>query len=756
VSIGSRRTEPVLARWGRLVHRARRLVLILSALSLVAAACAIYAGGRLDPPDIPTETESGRALQLIAGELPAQPPSFNLIFSSPTLSATDPEFRSEVHRALAPLARDPRVARVRTAYDGLSGAVSQDGRRVLAVVELGGRTTGFASLEFSGLPPGLYPALRGLVQSPTLEVLAGGNIALNHDFTELARQDLGRVELYILPLVAVLLLLVFGSVVAALLPLAVGGLAMAGAIAGMLLLARLVSVSIYAPNIVSMIGLGVAIDYSLFVVSRFREEIRDHPGPEALSRTLATAGRSILFSGLTVAIGLLGMVFLGLGNLASMGWAGTIVVGLAVLYGLTTLPALLAVLGPRVNAGRVPLLHREPSAAGRGVWQRLARVVMAHPWRVLVPVVALLLLLGLPFLHLRVGSGDATALPPEAESRRADELLRREFPGGGVNRIIVLLDAGRGSALTPARVAQAFALSRWIGTLPHVSRVDSFVDLDPSLDLAAYQAMATLPREHRPPSLLAALERLVGEHVALLVVNTALRPASDEARALVREIRTAHPPYDGEVLVTGQTAFDLDFIDVAVRRAPLAVGLVVVVTLLVLFILLDSVLLPLKAIAMNLLSITASYGALVWIFQDGHLAGWLGFTPGPIQTATPLIMFCLVFGLSMDYEVLLLSRMREEYDRTGDNVQAVAAGLERTGRLITGAAAIMAAVFFGFGLARSVIVQAVGIGIGIAVMVDATIVRALLVPAAMRLMGRWNWWRPAWLGRRRPAESRSG
>jgi uncharacterized membrane protein YdfJ with MMPL/SSD domain len=311
VSIGSRRTEPVLARWGRLVHRARRLVLILSALSLVAAACAIYAGGRLDPPDIPTETESGRALQLIAGELPAQPPSFNLIFSSPTLSATDPEFRSEVHRALAPLARDPRVARVRTAYDGLSGAVSQDGRRVLAVVELGGRTTGFASLEFSGLPPGLYPALRGLVQSPTLEVLAGGNIALNHDFTELARQDLGRVELYILPLVAVLLLLVFGSVVAALLPLAVGGLAMAGAIAGMLLLARLVSVSIYAPNIVSMIGLGVAIDYSLFVVSRFREEIRDHPGPEALSRTLATAGRSILFSGLTVAIGLLGMVFLG-------------------------------------------------------------------------------------------------------------------------------------------------------------------------------------------------------------------------------------------------------------------------------------------------------------------------------------------------------------------------------------------------------------------------------------------------------------
>jgi RND superfamily putative drug exporter len=203
------------------------------------------------------------------------------------------------------------------------------------------------------------------------------------------------------------------------------------------------------------------------------------------------------------------------------------------------------------------------------------------------------------------------------------------------------------------------------------------------------------------------------------------------------------------VLVSGQTAFDLDFIGLAVRHAPLALGLVVLVTAVVLFLLLDSVLLPVKAVVMNLLSITASFGALVWIFQDGNLSGWLGFTPGPIQTATPLIMFCLVFGLSMDYEVLLLSRVREEYRRRGDNTEAVAAGLERTGRLITGAAAIMAAVFFGFGMARSVIIQAVGIGIGIAVVVDATIVRALLVPAAMRLMGRWNWWRPAWLGGRR-------
>src|SRR5437867_1945576 len=561
-------------------------------------------------------------------------------------------------------------------------------------------------------------AVRALVRSETLEVVSVGNVALNHDFTEVARQDLGRVEVLILPVVALLLVLVFGSLVAAALPLVVGGLAIAGALAGTLLLARFVSVSIYAPNIVSMIGLGVAIDYSLFVVSRFREEIREGSTAEALARTVATAGRAVLFSGLTVAIGLLGMLFLGLGNLGSMGWAGTLVVALAVVHGLATLPALLAVLGPRVNALRVPFLHPERSDAGSGgFWNRLAAAVMAHPWHVFVPVVGILLLFGLPFLHLRVGSGDATSLPPTVESRRGAELLRREFPGSDVNRIVVVLDAGRGSPLEPARVAQTHGLSRWLAGRPHVQRVESFVDLHASLDLAMYQQIAALPRAARPPELETALRHTVGEHITILVVSTSLRPSGDEARALVREIRRAHPPFDGEVLVTGQIAFDLDFIGLVGRRAPLAIGLVVVITYVVLFLLLDSVLLPLKAIVMNLLSITASYGALVWIFQDGHLATLLDFTPGPIQTATPLIMLCLVFGLSMDYEVLLLSRVREAYERSGDNARAVAVGLERTGRLITGAAAIMAAVFFGFGLARSVISQAVGGRIGIAVVV---------------------------------------
>jgi RND superfamily putative drug exporter len=740
----------MLASWGRFVHRFRFAVVALSVATLAPSLWLIAHGGRLATADVPTTTESGRALDLIGRELPGRPPSFSFIFSSPTLSAKDPAFRREVERAVAPLRSDERVARVLTAYDPpvydasvpAAQMISRDGRRVLAVVELKGEAAAFSSLEFSVLPPDVYPSLLAKVKPGPLEMLPVGNIPLNHDFTEVTRTDLQRAELVILPLVVILLLLVFGSVVAALLPLLVGALSMAGAIAGTLLMARYTSVSVYAPNIVTMIGLGVAIDYSLFIVSRFREEIRAHPGPEALARTMATAGRAILFSGLTVAIGLLGMVFLGLGNIGSIGWAGTMVVSLAVLYALTLLPALLAVVGPRVNSLRLPFIHPERSRTGRGLWHAVAVTVMTHPWAVFLSVSALLLVLGMPFLHLQVGSGDVNALPPSASSRKGDEALREHFAGGDSNRILVVVRYAEGSPLTAERVGGLYDLSRWLAKLPNVGRVESMVDLDPRVTREQYQQLATAPAAMRPPGVDQVLRQTVGGRLALLVVATALKPSSAEARALVQEIRTSHPAIGGEVLVTGQTAFDLDIIDLVTRHSPRTVGLVMLATYVVLFLLLGSVLLPLKAVIMNLLSISASYGALVWIFQQGHLSGWLDFTPGPIQTATPLIMFCFVFGLSMDYEVLLLSRVREEYERHGDTTRAVADALESTGRLITGAAAIMAAVFFGFATAGSVIIQAVGVGIGLAVVIDATIVRALLVPATMRLMGRWNWWAP--------------
>jgi RND superfamily putative drug exporter len=700
----------------------------------------------------PPASEAVRAVELMDRELPARPPVIGFVLSHPSLPVTDPAFRAAVEQALAPLRNDARVARVRTAWDRSPpdpAWLSRDGRRTYAEVELHGRAPAFASMTFGGLPPGLYAAVRGQVGSDTLEVLGVGPAATNHDFAQVSRHDLQRSELIVLPLVLALLLFVFGSAVAAVLPVLVGMLAVAIGLAGTGLLGRLTPVSAYAGDIVSMVGLGVAIDYSLFVVSRYREELRTKPPAEALAHTLATAGNAVVFSGLTVAIGLASLTLLRMNTISSMGWAGLIVVGAAVTYSLTFLPALLAVLGPRVDALRIPFARGRDARPDSRFWHRMAGFVMAHPWPVVVPVVLLLVAVGLPLQHIRLGTSDATTLPAAMESRRGAELLRHQFPDAGTTPIVVLLHYREGSPLMAARIRQVYDLSRWIAAQPAVRRIDSIVDLAPGITPEQYTQMAAVPAAFRPPGLDIAFKHMAGEHVLVLAVHTRLPPSSDEARELVRRIRRDHPPVDAELLVTGPTAFDLDFIAVVREATPTAVGFVVVATYLALFLLLRSVVLPLKAIVMNLLSITASYGALVWIFQEGHLAGWLGFTPAPIETPMPLIMFCILYGLSMDYEVLLLSRTHEEWLRTGDNALAVAESLAHTGRLITGAALIMAGVFFGFGIANSVtMIKAMGIGMGIAVLVDATIVRALLVPATMHLLGRWNWWAPAGLAPR--------
>jgi RND superfamily putative drug exporter len=748
----------VLESWGRFVHRYRWAVLILSVLSSGASLWLMRHGGRFDTAFVPTETESGHALMLMNRDLPQRPLAFHLVFGSKSLPVTDPKFRAEVERALAPLQNDPRVAAIRTAWNVRPPEperFSRDGHHTRVTVELKGHTAAVESMVFVAQGAETYAALRPLVRSNVLSVTAAGALALHDDFTEITRRDVVRAELVILPVVPVLLLLVFGSMVAAAVPFCVGLLAVAGGMAGTFLLSRVTSVSLYAVNVITMIGLAVAIDYSLFIVSRHREEIRRRRGEEALGRTMATAGSAILFSGLTVAVGLLGLYSLGLGNLGSIGLCGTLVVFFAVLYGLTFLPALLAALGPLLDAWRVPLPRLGATNGGRGFWVRLTTVVMNHPWRVLLPVAAALLLLGSPFARIRLASSDVGMLPPTAESRRGEELIRREFPGQETTRILVVLDFGEGSPLSAPHVAELYNMSRWLAKQPGVQRVESFVDLDPSFPLGQYQMLAVM-RATGPPAIQGALAQTMGRHIALLVVHTALPASSDEARNLVRHIRETHPSGEARVLITGHTAFDLDFLALVRAHAPRAVALIVAATYIVLFVLLGSILLPAKAVVMNFLSISASYGALVWIFQDGHLARWLHFTPGPIETATPLVMFCVIFGLSMDYGVLLLSRIREEYLRTNDNTLAVGVGLERTGRLITAAAAIMAAIFFGFAMADLVVIKAIGIGMGIAVVLDATIVRALLVPATMRLLGRWNWWAPPTLARWHARVRRAG
>jgi RND superfamily putative drug exporter len=733
----------MLSRWGHVVHRVRWWVVVLALVPLTPWLW-LTPASHLDESVVPPGMEAVRAVRLLDEELSPKPPTFGLILSHPTLSASEPAFREAAERALAPLRADARVKRVRTWETGDARWVSKDGRRGVVMVELHGRAPAFASMVVPSAPPEIYEALRGQVRSDTLDIVAFGPVALNHDFTQMVKADLRRAELVVLPVVLVLLILVFGSVVAAALPLLVGLLGVAAGFAAIAVLAQVMPVSAYATNVVSMIGLGVAIDYSLFVVSRFRDEMRVAPPRDALARAMATSGRTVLFSGLTVAIGLLGMILLRMGSISTIGIASTIVVACAVAYSLTLLPALLAILGPRVNALPVRLLARDPRES---VWPKLARAVMARPWTVLLPVVAMLLLLGAPFRHIRLGTPDVTMLPAHAESRRGQEMLKSQFPELEANTIVVVLHYPGGGGLTAPRVRELHAFSRWLEEQPGITRVTSAARLDEKMTLDQYQQLAATPRPLLPPAFQMVLAQLVGARVAVIAAQTSLTEDSDAARALVRAIRTKHPPVEATVLVTGRTAYDVDFIALVKDVAPGAVAFVVGATAVVLFLLLGSVLLPLKAVVMNLLSISASYGALVWIFQDGHLSRFLNFTPAPIEPVIPLIMFCVLFGLSMDYEVLLLSRTQEEWERTGDNQQAVAAALGSTGRLITGAAAIMAAVFFGFGAANAVMIKEMGVGMGIAVVMDATVIRALLVPATMRLMGRWNWWAPAPLKR---------
>jgi putative drug exporter of the RND superfamily len=734
----------MFAAWGRFVYRFRWLVLVASILSIAAVVYSMQYGGRLGTGEFsaPEGTESGRVDDLLDEEVAKTPPSFMLIFGNEDEKATDPAFRDGVKRALEPLEDDDRVTNVRTAYE--NGAVdeamiSKDEHHSLVVVEV--EEGSFTERQDA------YVDLRQEVRSGPFEVVAAGEMPLNEDFERVTERDLKRAEAVSLPLALLMLLFVFGSVVAAGLPIGVGILAVTGGFVGTLLLARLMDVSIYATNIVTMIGLGVAIDYSLFVVSRFREEVGRHPVPEALARTMATAGRAILFSGLTVAIGFMGFLFFDVADLNSIGFAGSIVVAFSVLYGLTFLPALLAILGPRVDFLRLPFVHPERTATGRGLWHGLATAVMNHPWRTLMPAVALLLVLGSPFLDIRLGLSGADTLSKDSESRRGEELLDRQFPDTSAYPMVVVLDYPHGSPLARERVGETYDLSRWLEDRKGVKEVESIVNLDPKLSREQYQELLSGPSGDLPSPMRNASKRTTGDHVTVLTAYTSVGYNSDEAYDLVREVRERHPDVGGDVLVGGWAAFDLDLTESVYEAAPPAIAFVVLATYVVLFLLLGSVLLPIKAVVVNFLSISASYGALVWVFQEGHLSGLLNFTPGPINTTTPIIMFCILFGLSMDYEVMLLSRIREEYGRTGDNRSSVALGIERTGRLITGAALIMATVFFSFGLAEAVVIKAIGLGMGLAVLVDATIVRALLVPATMRLMGRWNWWAPKPLAR---------
>jgi RND superfamily putative drug exporter len=728
-------------RWGRFVYRHRWVMLVVSAVLLGLSVAGILGGAPLaGNGGFGANLASGQTAKLITAEIqPEQAPTgstMELIVASTTLTATDPAYQSAVEQSIGALLTDPRVAGVDTPYNvpasDRSSYISKDSHEALVIVHF--KDTSVAAQKYE-------PQVEAEIRPSALKVYATGQVPINLAFNTTLEQDLQRAEYVALPITLILLVLIFASVVAALLPISVGVLAIVGGVGGTLFLARFTDVSQYAINVVTLIGLGVAIDYSLFIVNRFRDELAAGASREdAIATAMSTAGRAITFSGITVAVGLSAMLFFQGTFLASMGAAGAIVVALAVVYGLTFLPALLSLLGPRVDRWSLPFLGRR-KPAGTGAWHSMAMWVMRRPWVVLVPALAILLVAGTPFLQLRLANGDVDQLPPNNEARQGYDILVNDFPGQDETTIEAVVYYPDGSPLTADHIGAIYALTRKLAALPYVLHVSSIVNVDPSLTREQYQSLYSGPATQLPSALQQALTVGAGEHIALIGVVTNKQYTSDAARSIVTAVRRESVP-GGQVQATGPTAVDVDIVNYILQRTPIAVGSVLLVTYVVLFLLTGSVILPLKAVLTNLFSISASFGAMVWIFQEGHFSQQLGFSPQSIDPSIPVILFSIVFGMSMDYEVLLISRIQEEYRRTGDNQAAVAMGLEKSGRLITGAAAIMVAVFLAFALANVVIIKAIGVGLAIAIAVDATIVRILIVPSVMRILGRTNWWAP--------------
>jgi RND superfamily putative drug exporter len=721
----------VLARLARFLHRRRVAVLVTSLVLLVGAvvygggvASELTTGGFEDPA-----AESSRAAAELEDRFGTGDTNLVvLVTAADGGTVDDPDVVAAAGEVLAALEAEPEVEGV-VSYWSLGNAPplrSGDGTQALAL----GRILGDEDT--------VDEAVVGIVERYTVEegpvrVGIGGEAAVFAEVGETIESDLVRAELIALPITLLLLVLIFGSLVAAGLPLGVGIVSVLGTFAVLQLVNSFTDVSVYALNLTTALGLGLAIDYSLFIVSRFREEL--HHGwsrEDALARTLQTAGRTVLFSGLTVAVSLAALLVFPLAFLRSFAWAGMAVVALAAIGSIIVLPAALAVLGPRID--RFALRTPKPRSAAeleQGFWHRLAMSVMRRPIRYALGVLAFLLLLGAPFLHVQFGLSDDRVLPEDAASRQVQDDIRANFStreAGALEVVALGVDP-----VADAADVDAFALA--LSTVDGVARVDAATGI--------YQDGAlALPAEAAPEL----TGRFVGDGDTWFSVVPDVEPLSPEGEAVVHDIRDLDAPFD--VLVAGRSAELVDAKDSLFSRIPLALGIIAVVTFVVMFLLVGSILVPLKAIVLNLLSLTATFGAMVWIFQDGNLADLLGFTPtGTLEITMPILMFCIAFGLSMDYEVFLLSRIKEEHDRTGDNERSVAAGIERTGRIITAAALLLGVVFLAFATSDIAFIKMFGLGLALAVLMDATLVRGLLVPAFMRLAGEANWWAPAPLRR---------
>jgi putative drug exporter of the RND superfamily len=788
--------------------------------------------------------DSELAKDLMVEEFGLPRATLAIVFESDKLSARSEEYQRAEAEALEPLRNMEKIRSVSTYADTNDKRfLSEDGNKTYALV-------GFNVSV--GETQSLVDEVRQKVRSDELTTYVTGPSAVYLDITNASAEDIRRAEKYALPVALVILVIAFGTLVAAGVPILIGGVSVLTALAALFFLAGVYDMSVYVLSIATMLGLGLGIDYALLAVSRFREELENYPIPEAVSRTVATAGRSIFFSGLAVLIGLSGLLFFPFMFIRSIGVAGVLVVFVSVSAALTLLPAVLGVLGHKVNALAV---RRNRGAVGAGFWGRSAEAVMQHPVLVILIVGAILCALLYPVTHMKIGIPEASVLPSEYESRAGDDILKQEFDyaslspmqivatvregplsaegledikqlgesvretegvqsvesiytigetaareyAEGVSEIRKEAEAearGRIDALVEERYnqleqeqvqveveEQTSQLVADQGTLPPGAEEQIRSQVEPEVKRRLEESGAReeiradvesevqqrvdeqvpdlpdgisanseitaegvanylkLPEARESQELQDAKDDFVAGDLTLLRSVTEASPYVGTARDAVGDVRSIEPPEGVSFLVGGLSAGQKDFISSVYGKAPYAAAFVLGVTYLVLLYTFRSVILPLKAVAVNILSLTASFGALVFVFQDGNFSNVLNFTPlGFVDATLPILIFCTIFGVSMDYEVFLLSRIREAYENGDSNTASVAKGLVSTAGIITSAAAIIIVVTGAFAFSSVIITKAIGLGLAVAVFVDATIIRILLVPATMLILGDWNWW----------------
>jgi len=727
---------------GHLAGKRPRLVLLIATLLVLLSAfysLDVMKRLTLAPGWEVPHSGSTEAMNLLRDRLGRDDTPVILLFRpGPNLpeKVDDPAYRAAIDEVVARLSRNPDVRAITSfPMTGDKRLLSADGHLSYAVVQL-------ERHDDEGIAA--FLRLREQARSDQLDILLGGELATYVDIREQLEQDIWRAELASFAALALLLVWVFGSVVAAMLPLIVGGVTVVLSMTLLKLCTVFVDISVYAANVVSMLGLGLAIDYGLFIVSRFREEL-SKPGAqvsECLSVTLATAGRTVMYSGLTVAASLFCLLMLPQRFFQNMGLAGGVSVASAMLASTLILPALLRLLGARVNHLALPVLaKRIARPADGGGWYRFSQFVMRHAMVILLLAMGLLLFMGRPVWHMQVGPSDSRSLPVTAESRQVQEILDSQFPPAGMSQLLLAVQT-HGLAHRPQALAGVDALTRTVLALPGVTHVHGLTSVDGNLQLADYETLYEFPEQF--PLATETLANLARGEYTVLYVDFSFPPNSAEARQLVERIRALPLPAGlVSMQVGGFPAFHLDYLHSLATWVPWVILAIVCVIFVLLFLMLGSLLIPFKAVLTNLLSLSATFGALVWIFQDGHFAWLFNFTPQGSMDGTILVLiFAAAFGLSIDYEVFLLSRVKEMCQATGDNIRSVATGIQKSGPIITSAALLIGIVLGAFATGEVVFMKAMGLGLLLSVIVDATLVRMLLVPATLRLLGKLNWWAP--------------